>query len=377
MIPYSHQLIDEEDIKAVEGVLRSDWLTQGPTVKKFEEDLANYCGAKYAVVVSNGTAALQAAYFAIGIEQGDEIITSPLTFAATTNAAIWQGAKPIFVDIDETGNIDPELIEEKITKKTKAIVAVDYAGLPCDLDRLKNITKKHNLFLIEDAAHSLGAEYKGVKVGNIADLTTLSFHPVKSITTGEGGAITTNNKEFYEKLLLFRSHGITKDSLKFKNENEGPWYHEMQELGLNYRLTDIQSMLGSSQLKKLPDFLKRREQIGARYNEDLKGIENLILPKITKDCFSGRHLYPILLTGELQSRRKEVFEELQKNGIGAQVHYIPVYWHPYYEKLGYKKGICPKAEEWYKSEISIPIHPSLKESEQETIISMLKKILNL
>lgn len=376
MIPYSHQFIDGDDLASVKEALLSDWLTQGPKVKEFESALAKYCGAKYAVAVSNGTAALQAAYFAINIKKGDEIITSPLTFAATANAAIWQGAKPVFVDIDETGNIDSDLIKKAITQKTKAIVAVDYAGLPCNLSRLKSIAGKHDLFIIEDAAHSLGAEYKGKKVGGIADLTTFSFHPVKSITTGEGGAITTNSKELYEKLLLFRSHGITKDRNKFLNKSHGPWYHEMQELGLNYRLTDMQAALGISQLKKLENFLKKRDAIGAGYDKDLKGVKGLVLPKITKGCFSSRHLYPILLTGELQSRRKEIFEELQKNGIGVQVHYLPVYWHPYYQKLGYKKGICPKAEAWYMSEISIPIFPSLKRSEQEMVILMLRKILS-
>ena len=247
--------------------------------------------------------------------------------------------------------------------------------MPCDFDKLKKITKKHSLILIEDAAHSLGAEYKGKKVGCIADLTTFSFHPVKSITTGEGGAVMTNNKELYEKLLLFRSHGITKDQSKFVNKNDGPWYHEMQELGLNCRLTDIQAALGISQLKKLPGFLKKRDAIGVRYNKDLKGIKNLVLPKITKDSFSSRHLYPILLTDKLQAKRKEVFEFLQKEGIGAQVHYIPVYWHPYYQKLGYKKGLCPNAEKWYGSEISIPIYPSLKKEDQRKVINVLKEIL--
>ncbi|MDO8442842.1 MAG: UDP-4-amino-4,6-dideoxy-N-acetyl-beta-L-altrosamine transaminase [bacterium] len=375
MIPYSHQFIDEEDIEAVGSVSGSDWLTQGPKVSEFELALAKYCGAKYVVAVSNGTAALQAAYFAAGIGSGDEVITSPMTFAATTNAAIWQGAKPVFVDIDEVGNIDPDLVEEKITPRTKAIVAIDYAGLPCDFDRLKNIAKKHDLFLIEDAAHSLGAEYKGRKVGSIADMTTFSFHPVKSITTGEGGAIATDNKEFYEKLLLFRSHGITKDQAKFVNKNEGPWYHEMQELGLNYRLTDIQAALGISQLKKLPMFLEKREKLAERYSKELVGIKNLILPVYPDDKRSSLHLYPIRLAGALQPLRGEVFKKLQEAGIGVQVHYIPVYWHPYYQKLGYKRGICPKAEEWYESEISIPIYPSLKKEDQEKVIGDLKAII--
>lgn len=373
MIPYSHQFIDEDDLGSVKEVLLSDWLTQGPKVKEFELALAKYCGAKYAVAVSNGTAALQAAYFAIDTQKGDEIITSPMTFAATTNAAIWQGAKPVFVDIDETGNIDPNLIEEKITKKTKAIVVIDYAGLPCDFDKLKKIAKKHGLILIEDAAHSLGAEYKGKKVGCIADLTTFSFHPVKSITTGEGGAVMTNNKELYEKLLLFRSHGITKDQSKFVNKNDGPWYYEMQELGLNYRLTDIQAALGISQLTKLDNFINKRVAIAARYDKELRGIKGLILPRVSfKDRKSSWHLYPIRVMSE---KRLFVFEQLQKNEIGVQVHYIPVYWHPYYQKLRFKKGLCPNAEKWYESEISIPIYPSLKKNDQNKVINVLKEIL--
>ncbi len=376
MIPYSHQSIDGEDLRSVREVLESDWMTQGPKIKEFESALADYCGAKYAVVISNGTAALQAAYFAAGIGPGDEIITSPITFAATSNAAIWQGATPVFVDVERsTGNIDAHLIEEKITGKTKAIVAVDYSGLPCDLDILKSIAKKHNLILIEDAAHSLGAEYGGKKVGSIADMTTFSFHPVKSITTGEGGAILTDNENFYKKLLLFRSHGITKDANDFKNDPHGPWYHEMQELGLNYRMTDMQAALGISQLKKLPTFIKSRNELAKRYSEELSGFPDLVLPADFEGRKSSRHLYPIRLSGKLQSRRREVFEKLQKAGVGVQVHYIPVYWHPYYQELGYKKGICPVAEDFYLSEISIPIYPGLSGSDQETVIKEIKNIL--
>ncbi len=374
MIPYSHQFIDEEDVEAIGNVAGSDWLTQGPKVNEFELALAKYCGAKYVVAVSNGTAALQAAYFSAGITSGDEIITSPMTFAATSNAAIWQGAKPVFVDVEkDTGNIDAKLIEEKITSKTKAITAIDYSGLPCDFEALRKIADKHKLILIEDAAHSLGAEYKGKKVGSIADLTTFSFHPVKSITTGEGGAITTDRKDFYEKLLLFRNHGITKDPNKFVNKNEGPWYHEMQELGLNYRLTDIQAALGISQLKKLDNFITKREEVVEKYSKELSGINGLLLPNhFFKDRKSSWHLYPIRVKSE---ERVSVFKELQKNGIGVQVHYIPVYWHPYYQKLGYKKGLCPNAEKWYESEISIPIYPSLKKEDQQKIINDLKIIL--
>ena len=329
------------------------------------------------MAVSNGTAALQAAYFAAGIGSGDEIITSPITFAATTNAAIWQGAKPIFVDIEKsTGNLDANLIEEKITDKTKAIVAVDYSGLPCDYGALKKIAKKYKLLLINDAAHSLGAEYKNKKIGSLADLTILSFHPVKSITTGEGGAVLTDNEDFYKKLFLFRGHGITKDSKDFRNESLGLWYHEMQELGLNYRITDLQAALGTSQLKKLPEFMSLRRKIAKFYSKKLSGIKNLALPSEFADRKSSRHLYPIRLLGKLQSRRREAFEKLQKAGIGVQVHYIPVYWHPYYQKLGYKKGLCPVAEDFYLSEISIPIYPSLKVADQRTVIKELKNILD-
>ncbi|MDE2001767.1 MAG: UDP-4-amino-4,6-dideoxy-N-acetyl-beta-L-altrosamine transaminase [Patescibacteria group bacterium] len=376
MIPYSHQFIDDEDRAAVDAVLRSDWLTQGPKVREFEDALTKYCGAKYAVAVANGTAALQAAYFAAHIGAGDEVIMSPMTFAATANAAVWQGARPVFVDVErETGNIDADLIEVSITPKSKAIVAVDYSGLPCDFDRLRAIAKKHNLILIEDAAHSLGAEYKGKKVGSLADLTTMSFHPVKSITTGEGGAVLTDNEEYYKRLLLFRSHGITKNQTDFINASEGPWYHEMQELGLNYRLTDMQAALGITQLKKLPTFMAARRKIASFYAKELSGIKGLVLPMEFPDRKSSFHLYPIRLAGDLRSRRKEVFEKLQKAGIGVQVHYIPVYQHPYYRKLGYQKELCPVAEDFYSGEISIPIYPSLEEGDQRKVIVALREIL--
>src|SRR3989344_2594673 len=375
MIPYSHQFVDRDDASSVRDALFSNWLTQGPKIKEFEKSLTDYCGTKYAVAVSNGTAALHASYFVAGIQEGDEVIMPPLTFAATANAAIWQRAKPVFVDVDETGNIKTDLIENKITQKTKGIVIVDYAGLPCDFVNIKKIAKKYKLVLIEDAAHSLGAEYKGVKIGDIADLTTLSFHPVKSITTGEGGAILTNNKNYYEKLLLFRSHGITRNQNNFLNGYHGPWYHEMQELGLNYRLRDIQAALGISQLKKLDNFIRKREKIAAKYDKELKEIYGLTLPKLLfKDRKSSWHIYPIRVERE---KRRYVFEELQKSGIGVQVHYIPVYWHPYYQKLGYKRGSCPNAEKWYESEISIPIYPSLKKEEQEKVIKKLKEILKI
>ena len=374
MIPYSHQSIDEEDIKAVEDVLKSDWLTQGPKILEFENALASYCDAKYAVVFSNGTAALHAAYFASGLKRDDEFITSPLTFAATANAGLYLGAKPVFADVDENGNLDPKEVEKKIGKNTKMIAVVDYTGRPAKLDEFKKIARKNNLVLIEDACHALGAEYGGKKIGSVSDMTVFSFHPVKSITTGEGGAVLTNNEDYLKKLKLFRTHGITKENLKFKKKNDGDWYYEMQELGFNYRMTDIQATLGISQLKKLNDFIRKRKKIAGKYKAALKSLSDyLILPVEDKIHFSAWHLYTIRLKNK--KRRLEVFEKLKKAGIGVQVHYIPVYYHPYYQKLGYKKGLCPKAEQFYESVISLPIFPLLKKQEQSFVIDSLKDIL--
>lgn len=375
-IPYSHQSIGPDDIRAVAKALRSDWLTQGPVISRFEQALARTAGARYAVAFSSGTAALQAAYFAIGLKKGDEIITTPLTFAATSNAALWQGGKPVFADInEETGNLDPGGVEKKITRRTRAITVVDYAGLPAHLDEFRKIAKRHNLVLIEDAAHALGASYRGKPVGGIADMTMFSFHPVKSITTGEGGAITTNRKDYYDKLILFRHHGITKDPKKFKQKSPGDWYYEMHELGQNFRMTDIQAALGLSQLKKLPRFLKARRAIVVRYQKELKNIPGLIIPKEPDGFHSAWHLFPVRLAGDnVFARRAELFRNLRSHGIGVQVHYIPVYWHPYYQNLGYKKGLCPKAEAFYESVISLPIFPDFTGTEQKTVVSRLTEI---
>lgn len=374
MIPYGHQFIDQDDIDAVVDVLKSDYLTQGPKIKEFEDALAKYVGAQFSVAFSSGTAALEAAYFAAGLKDGDEIITSPLTFVATSNAALHRGAKVVFADVEvETGNIDPLDVERKITSKTKAIVPVDYSGLPVNLDELSAISKKHNLLLIEDAAHALGAEYKVKKIGGIADMTMFSFHPVKSITTGEGGAITTNREDFYKKLLLYRTHGITKEN--FINNSDGPpaggWYYEMQELAQNFRLTDIQAALGVSQLKKLDKFIGARKAIAVKYNSAFAENKNLILPKEYDGVSSARHLYPIRLKNS--ARRAEVFKKLRDSGIGVQVHYIPVHFHPYYQELGFKKGICPNAEDFYAGEISIPIFPGLSPQDQNFVIEKVNE----
>ena len=377
-ITYGRQYIDEEDIKAVENVLRSDYLTQGPKVREFEERLGGYVGAKYVVAFANGTAALHGAYFAAGLDKEDEIITTPITFAATSNAALYLGAKPVFSDIDlNTGNIDPSKIEEKITQKTKIVVPVHYAGHPVELEKIYEIAKKYDLILIEDACHALGAKYHGEKIGSgkYSDMTIFSFHPVKSITTGEGGAVTTNNKEYYERLVLFRQHGITKNPANFVNASHGPWYHEMQELGYNYRLTDIQSALGISQLKKLDKFVKRRREIVSLYEKLLKDNPYFELPVEKDYAYSSWHLFPVKLKDKYIPYKKEIFEKLRNNNIFLQVHYIPVYRHPYYKSLGYKEGLCPNAEIFYKKEISFPIYYSLTDDEINYFVDMILAIM--
>ncbi len=367
IIPYGKQSIDEKDIQAVVDVLRSDWITQGPAVEKFEKDLAAYCGAKYAVAVSNGTAALHIACLAAGLKKGDEAITAPITFLATPNAVLYAGAKPVFADVDpETANIDPKEIVKKINKKTKALLPVHYAGLPCDMERIHKIAKTKALVVIEDACHALGAEYKmgrkTVKIGSCrhSDMAVLSFHPVKHITTGEGGAITTNNKSLYEKLRSLRSHGMYKDKTTL---DKVPWHYEMRELGFNYRITDFQCALGVSQLKKLDRFTDRRRRIAGIYNEAFKDNDLFALPEENKDFRSSWHLYPIRLKDKYKKDKKFIFAVAKKKGIGLQVHYIPVYNQPYYRGLGYKKGLCPNAEDFYRREISIPMYPSMTDKD--------------
>ena len=371
-IPYGRQCIGEDDIQAVVDILKSDYLTTGPSIEEFERIVAEYVRVKYAVAVTNGTAALHAACFAAGIKPGDEVITSPITFAASANCVLYCGGTPVFADIDKrTYNIDPRDIRRKIASRTKAIIAVHLAGQPCDMDEIHKIADENHLIVIEDGAHALGSVYKGKKIGGLSDLTTFSFHPVKPITTGEGGMITTNDEALYQKLLLFRSHGITRDASLLK-EAEGPWYYEQQCLGYNYRITDFQCALGISQMRKLDCFLERRRRLVRRYEEALKGCTNVITPYQMEGTDSGWHLYIIQV---LNHDRKEVFEKLREQGIGVNVHYIPVYKHPYYQENGYGSVHCENAEHLYENMLSLPLYPLLTDEQQEFVIQAVKLIL--
>lgn len=373
-LPYGRQWVDEDDLAAVAEVLRSDFLTTGPAVGAFEKALQRATGARHAVAVSSGTSALHAAYSAIGLRAGDEIITSPLTFAATTNAALYLGARVRFVDVDpETGNIDPALVASAINERTRAVVAIDFAGHPADYDALRAITEHHELKLVADAAHSLGARYRGRTVGTLADVTGTSFHPVKPVTTAEGGAVLTQDQRVAHRALRFRTHGITKDRSELEHPDEGGWWYEQHALGFNYRLTDLQAALGTSQLQKLPRFLERRRAIAARYQDAFSDLSQLMRPVTREDVESGWHLY-VLRTRDPELRRP-LFDALRARGIGVQVHYIPVYWHPYYRDLGFRKGLCAKAESFYRSALSLPIFPRMTEDDVARVIDTVHRCL--
>jgi len=371
-IPYGRQSINEDDIKAVEEVLKSDFLTTGPKIAEFERKFADYVGAKYAVAVSNGTAALHIACMAAGIGKGDEVITTPITFAASANCALYCGATPVFADIDPvTYNISPESVESHVTERTKAIIPVHYTGQTCDMDAIHKIADKYNLIVIEDAAHAVGAEYKGKKIGSLSDMTEFSFHPVKHITCGEGGIVTTNREDLYEKLKLFRTHGITREE-KFLHKVDGPWYYEQIDLGYNYRITDIQATLGISQLGRIDKFLEKRKKIAAKYDEAFRDFNGIEIPKQAEYSNSAYHLYVIKVD---KSIRKALFEYLRANNIGVNVHYIPVYTFPYYREHGYENVKCENAEKLYESIISIPIYYDLSDEEQDYVIDKIKEFM--
>lgn len=377
-IYYGRQWIDEEDIKAVKSVLSSDFITCGPKVDELESSLCQLTGARYAVVVNSGTSALHCACIAAGIGPEDEVITTPITFAASANCALYCGARPVFADINpETYNIDPESIRAHITEHTKAIVAVDFTGQAVEIDEIREICKENKLVFIEDAAHSIATKYKGKQVGSLADMTCFSFHPVKTITGGEGGAILTNDEELYKKLVLAHAHGITHDEDMMEGApHEGPWYYEQISLGYNYRLTDFQAALIVSQMKKLDKFASRRKEIVRRYDEAFKDIPEIIVQKEIPESDTCRHLYIIRLDlDKLNCTRRQFFDAMSAENVQCQIHYVPVYWFPYYRHLGYEKGLCPKAEEVYKGIMSIPLYPKMSDQDVEDTIHAVKKVV--
>lgn len=377
-IYYGHQYIDEADIQAVVEVMRSEWLTCGPKIPELEQKLCGLTGAKYAVVCANGTAALHMAAMAAGVKAGDEVITTPITFAASANCALYCGARPVFADIDpETYNIDPEKVEALITPATKAVVAVDYTGQSVALDPLREICKKHGLVLIEDGAHVIGTKYKGQTNGSLSDMTTFSFHPVKTVTGGEGGAVLTNDETLYKKLLLYRAHGITRDESMMEHEPDGAWYYEQITLGYNYRITDMQAALIISQLDKLPMFSSRRKEIVKRYNEAFSEMPELFVQREIPESDTTRHLYILRLVPErLRIGRKRFFEALAAENVCCNVNYIPTYYFPYYEKLGYKRGLCPRAEKLYEEMISLPLYYAMTDEDVESVIRAVSRIVD-
>jgi perosamine synthetase len=370
MIPYGRQYVDEDDIQAVEEVLRSDWLTTGPKVVEFEKAFAQFVGAKEAVALSSGTAALHAAMYALDVGPRDEVIVPAMTFAATANCVVFQGGLPIFADVDpDTLLIDPNQAEAKITARTKAIISVDYAGQPCAYDILQKLAKKHALALVDDACHALGATYNGSPVGSLADLNTFSFHPVKHVTTGEGGMVTTDDSELANRMRVFRNHGITADH--HQRELQGSWYYEMADIGYNYRLTDFQCALGLAQLAKLPGFLKRRREIAAEYDEAFSSVPEIEPLGVGKNILHAYHLYVIKVDfSHLEMDRSGFFRAMRENGIGVNVHYIPVHMHPFYRrKFGTGPGLCPVAESAYERIVSLPMYPNMTDTNVRNIIT--------
>jgi perosamine synthetase len=375
-LPYGRQSIGEADIQAVIAVLRSDWLTTGPKVAEFEEAFAAWIGSKYAISFSSGTAALHGAAFAATLKPGDEAITSPMTFAATANCVLYQGAMPVFADVSrDTLNLDPGECGRKVTTRTKAILPVDYAGHPADLDLFAALAEKHGLVVIEDACHALGAEYRGRRVGSMSQMSVFSFHPVKHLTTGEGGMVTTNNSLFAETLRRFRNHGVSSDARQ--RQHDGEWFYEMVLLGFNYRLTDIACALGIQQLEKLESNLARRRDIATRYNGAFAETPGVIPPKVREDVNPAWHLYPIRLRLEnLSAGRAQIFRALRAENIGVNVHYVPVHLHPYYrERFGYKPGAYPVAEDAYERLISLPMFHGMSDQDVDDVIRAVNKVM--
>lgn len=377
VLPYGRQWLDDGDVAAVVSVLKSDWLTTGPKVGEFEQAFAECMAAREAVAVSNGTAALHAAMYAIGIAPGDEVIVPTMTFAASANCVVYQGGTPVFADVDpNTLLLDPKAAEARITSHTKAIVAVDYAGQPCDYDALRPLAEARGLALIADACHAVGGSYKGRPVGSLAHLSTFSFHPVKHLTTGEGGMITTDDPERARRMRIFRNHGITTDHRE--RAEKGAFFYEMVDLGFNYRLTDFQCALGLGQLAKLPSSVRRRQEIAARYDAAFAEIPEIEALAVSAELSHAYHLYVVLLDLErLKASRAEVLAALRAEGIGANVHYIPVHLHPYYQsRFGTGPGTCPVAEAAYERLLTLPLFPQMSSSDVEDVVFAVRKVLN-
>ena len=381
MIYYGKQSINEADIEAVVSVLRSDFLTQGPIIERFERRVADYCGAKYAVAVTNATSALHIACKAAGLSHGDALWTSPITFVASANCGRYCGAKVNFVDIDDKSyNMSVDELEEKLMggEHPKVVVPVHLAGQSCDMEKIYALSKKYNFTVLEDASHALGATYKDTRVGSCrySDMTVFSFHPVKIVTTGEGGMVLTNNKNLYEKLVLYRSHGITRDASKMTKELDGPWYYQQIELGYNYRMTDIQAALGYSQMERLDTFVARRRQLAQRYDELLADLP-IRIPKQSVDTNSSWHIYVVRLDKTRISKSKvEIFEEMKKRGVTLNLHYIPVHLQPYYQVLGFKQGDFPASERYYEEAFTLPIYYELTDEQQNQAVNALREVLS-
>ncbi|WP_394360361.1 DegT/DnrJ/EryC1/StrS family aminotransferase [Amycolatopsis sp. SB7-3] len=365
-LPYGRQSVSDEDIAAVTEVLRGDWLTTGPAVTRFEEDLAEHTGGTPAVAVTSGTAALHVAYAAAGIGPDDEVVTSPMTFVATAATAALLGGKVVFADVEaDTGNLDPAAAAAAVTSRTKVVAAVDYAGHPAELDELGRIAHDNGALLLEDAAHSVGGSWQGRPVGSLADLTTFSFFPTKNLTTAEGGAVVAGSDELLARARGFRNHGLVRDKAAQRYPDEGAWHQEVHEFGLNYRLPDVLCALGSSQLRRLAEFKKRRAEIHARYTAALSSVDGVLTPAVREGADPVWHLYPLRV---LEGRRRALFDHLRAKGIGVQVNYIPAYWHPVFEDLGYRRGMCPNAELYYSQELSLPLFPALTDADVDRVI---------
>ncbi|HEX6445456.1 MAG TPA: aminotransferase class I/II-fold pyridoxal phosphate-dependent enzyme [Streptosporangiales bacterium] len=373
MLPYGRQSISDADVEAVSRVLRGDWLTTGPAVSSFERRLAEWTGGAECVSVTSGTAALHVAYAACGVGPGDEVVTSPMTFVATASGAMLHGARVAFADVDDdTALLDPDAAKAAVTPRTRVVAAIDYAGQPADYDALRDVTEASGALLLDDAAHAVGSTYRGEPIGSVADVTTFSFFPTKNLTTAEGGAVATTDPAIAERARRFRNIGLVRDRGRMRHPDEGGWHQEVHALGLNYRLPDVLCALGEAQLRRLADFKARRARLVARYRELLADVDGIRLLGVRDDVDPAWHLFPVRVR---DGRRRTVYDRMRAAGIGVQVNYIPVYWHPVFEDLGYRRGTCPNAEAFYAEELSLPLFPDLSEPDQDRVVDALVEAL--